>query len=85
MVPMGAVRDAGTPGCDIVPFAAADRAHRTALTEALAEHDDAILRAYVGDDVALPFERLREQLGGPDAPWRSSIRSSSDPRPEASG
>jgi ribosomal protection tetracycline resistance protein len=62
VLPMGTVRDAGTPAATFVPFIEADGAARTALAETLAEHDEAILRAYVGDESTLRFERLREQL-----------------------
>ncbi|HUP53968.1 MAG TPA: translation factor GTPase family protein [Methylomirabilota bacterium] len=62
VLPMGMIRDAGTPAATFVPFAAADRAPLTILAEALAEHDEAILRAYLEDETALPFDRLRRQL-----------------------
>ncbi len=63
VLPMGIVRDAGSPAAAFVPFAAVDDVHRTTLVEALAEHDDAILQAYVGDAAPLAYERLREELG----------------------
>ena len=62
MVPMGTVRDAGSRAAAAEPSTAADDAHGTALTETLAEHDEAILHSYVGDEAALPFEALRQQL-----------------------
>ena len=57
-----------------------DPAHVAALTEALAEHDEAILRAYVGDEAALSYPRLRRAAGGADTARASSIRCSSGPR-----
>ncbi len=62
IVPMGTVRDPGSRATTFVPFAAGDADHRMALAEALADHDDAILRAFVRDESALTAERLREQL-----------------------
>ena len=44
MVPMGTVRDAGSSAATFVPFTPADRPALTALTEALAEHDESILQ-----------------------------------------
>ncbi len=63
VVPMGTVRDAGRREASFVPFTPDDEAHRSALTEVLAEHDEAILRAFVRDEAALSPARLREQLG----------------------
>jgi ribosomal protection tetracycline resistance protein len=63
LVPMGTVRDPGTPNATFEPYAADDGADRNALTEVLAEHDEAILGAFVRDDAALPYARLREELG----------------------
>src|SRR5829696_576756 len=62
VVAMGCVRDVGRPEARFEPFASDDVAHRMALTEALAEHDEAILGAYVRDDARLSPERLRGQL-----------------------
>jgi ribosomal protection tetracycline resistance protein len=63
LVPMGTVRDAGRPEASVAPFEDDDTAHRAALTEVLAEHDEAILGQFVGDDAALTPARLREALG----------------------
>src|SRR6476646_4486790 len=49
VVAMGAVRGAGGRDATFVPFDAGDAAHRTTVAEILAEHNDAILRAFVGD------------------------------------
>ena len=63
VVPMARVVDAGRRETTVLPFTAADDTHRQILIEALAEHDDAILDAYVTDPTALTAERLHEQLG----------------------
>jgi ribosomal protection tetracycline resistance protein len=62
VVPMGTVRDAGRPEATFVPFSPDDTAHRTTITEILAEQDDSILRAFVSDEAALTPSRLRLQL-----------------------
>ncbi|HEY0444015.1 MAG TPA: translation factor GTPase family protein [Candidatus Limnocylindrales bacterium] len=62
LVPMERVRDAGGRTAVVEPFAAADTPHAAALTELLAEHDESILGAYVGDGRALPYSRLRREL-----------------------
>src|SRR6478736_2474103 len=46
----------------VTPFAASDPGHRLAVTEVLAEHDEAILRAYVRDEAGLSDVRLRDSL-----------------------
>src|SRR3954452_3358203 len=50
VAPMGTVRGAGTRDAAFVPFTAADDRHRMALTELLADHDEALLDAYLGDE-----------------------------------
>jgi ribosomal protection tetracycline resistance protein len=62
VVPMGTVRGAGSREATFAPHTSETPAHRAALTEVLAEHDEAILGAYVRDDAALSYPRLREQL-----------------------
>ncbi len=62
VVPMGRVVDAGRREASVAPFTAGEADHVAVLTEALAEHDEAILRAYVGDGAALSYPRLREHL-----------------------
>src|SRR6478672_5221686 len=62
VIPMERVSDAGRRTATVAPLGAADPAHRAALAEALAEHDEAILRAWVGDEDSLSHARLREQL-----------------------
>jgi ribosomal protection tetracycline resistance protein len=62
VVAMQMVRDAGNRTATLVALTADDPAHRAALTEVLADDDEAILRAYVGDEVGLSYRRLREAL-----------------------
>ena len=63
LVPMGEVRSPGHRDAAFVPFAGDDLVHRTKLAEILAEQDDEIMRAFVGDDESAHYDRLREQLG----------------------
>jgi ribosomal protection tetracycline resistance protein len=62
VVPMERVRDAGHPTATIEPCAGDDDGHRRAMIEILAEHDDAIVRSFVGDELALSPTRIGEQL-----------------------
>src|SRR6187431_2161904 len=62
MIPMGLVRGLGTREAAFEPGSTDDAAFRAALTEALAERDDAVLEAFVGDGPSLPSPRLRALL-----------------------
>src|SRR3990170_4181108 len=62
VVPMGTVRAAGSRDAMFEPFTTGDEAHRAALTEVLAERDEAILGAFVRDEAALSPAHLRAQL-----------------------
>jgi ribosomal protection tetracycline resistance protein len=62
VVTMTSVRHAGRRDTSVQPLGADDAAHVAVLAETLAEHDEAILRAYVGDEASLSYQRLREQL-----------------------
>ncbi len=62
IIPMENVRDAGGRAATVATFDIADEAQTRALAEVLAEHDEAILGAYLGQETALPASRLREQL-----------------------
>ena len=62
VVTMTSSQDPGRREARVLPLTRDDSAHRAALTEVLAEHDEAILRAYVGDEASLSYPRLREQL-----------------------
>src|SRR3954469_7920913 len=63
VVPMGTVRDPGTTAACFVPFGSSHPGHAAALAETLAEHDDSILRDFVGDPARLSYPRLRRALG----------------------
>src|SRR3954468_3342269 len=62
VVPMGSVRDTGRREAVFVPFGEDDGPNSMALMEVVADHDDAILQAYVRDGNALSYGQLREQL-----------------------
>jgi len=60
---MQRVREPGHASARIEPFGADDATHVTRLTDVLTEHDEAMLRAFVEDEVALSYPRLRRHLG----------------------
>jgi ribosomal protection tetracycline resistance protein len=62
IVAMGSVRGLGTRDARFVPSGTGDAAYVTALASVLAEHDDAILAAYVEDETEVPYSRLRDEL-----------------------
>jgi ribosomal protection tetracycline resistance protein len=62
VVAMGSARDLGTRGAAVTPFGASEVPFRTALTGLLAEHDDALLTAYVEEERTVPYARLRAGL-----------------------
>ena len=61
IVPMGAAQGLGTRGAAFLPFDPDDQRFREDLAEHLAEHDEAVLAAYV-ENRALPADRLRQAL-----------------------
>jgi ribosomal protection tetracycline resistance protein len=60
-VPMGCARALGTRAADFRLWGA-DAPSRARLAEVLAERDEAMLAAYVEDEVGVPHRRLREEL-----------------------
>ena len=62
ILPMGAVLEAGTREASFTLSRADDDGARERLAEVLAEQDDGILAAYVEDESAVRYHRLREQL-----------------------
>ncbi len=62
LVPMARVRDTGRRTASVIPLTGDDAAHVAALTEVLAEHDEGILRAFVQDETAQAYPRLRRAL-----------------------
>ena len=67
IVPMGTVRNAGTRQADFVPYGQGDSGTRSRLGAVLAEHDEAILAAYVDDQPSLSSRRLRRALAAQTA------------------
>ncbi|GAB2811310.1 GTP-binding protein [Streptomyces daliensis] len=61
---MGTVHGLGTPGAAWLPYGPRDAAFRSAAAELLAEHDDALLAAYVEDETSLSYSVLRDRLAG---------------------
>jgi ribosomal protection tetracycline resistance protein len=64
IIPMGSVSRLGTREAAFIPYNGADSASRSRLAELLAEHDDAILTAYLDDKAAIPPDWLHEKLAG---------------------
>ncbi|MDF2741517.1 MAG: GTP-binding protein [Actinomycetia bacterium] len=62
VVAMGSVTGLGTRECRFVPYGAADAAFTARLADLLADHDEALLAAYLDDEAALPYRRLRRAL-----------------------
>lgn len=62
IMPMGPTDSLGTREAGFRPSDAGDSGFRARLTEVLAERDDSILVAYVEDEAAIPYRRLREEL-----------------------
>ena len=63
IVAMGSARELGTRGADFAPYGAADVAFTSRLRDLLAGNDDAILAAFVDDEGAVSYRRLRVELG----------------------
>jgi len=62
IVPMGAVHHLGTAAAAWAPFGPADAHFAPALTDILTLHDDTLLAAYVANQRALTYQRLRSAL-----------------------
>jgi len=62
VIPMERVADAGRRTATVVPLGLDDPDHRATVAEALAEHDEAILRAWVGNEASLSYPTLLAQL-----------------------
>ena len=62
IVPMGSVHNLGRRDASFARYGAADAGFTAGLAEALAEHDDALLAAWVEDEAAVPYSRLRAAL-----------------------
>jgi ribosomal protection tetracycline resistance protein len=64
ILPMGAVRGLGTPEAVFIPDNAANPAAMSRLAEVLAEHDDAVLAAYLDDQAETAGGWLNRKLAG---------------------
>jgi len=62
IVPMGSVTGLGRRSAAFTPYGPADAGFTAGLAETLAEHDDALLAAFVADETAVPYPRLRAGL-----------------------
>lgn len=62
VIAMGSVDAAGGRDARCTPYGHADAGFTDRLTELLADHDDALLAAYVENTSTLPYGRLREEL-----------------------
>jgi ribosomal protection tetracycline resistance protein len=61
-VAMGSAAGLGTRGARYTPYTAADAGFTGRLVDVLAGHDDALLAAYVTDETAVSYPRLRAAL-----------------------
>ena len=62
VVPMGTVHGLGTRDAGYRPYRAADAGFTARLADLLAEHDDALLAAYLDDETTVSGGRLRAEL-----------------------
>jgi ribosomal protection tetracycline resistance protein len=62
IVPMGSVRGLGSRAASFAGYGPADAGFTTGLAETLADHDDALLAAWIENDAAVPYPRLRAGL-----------------------
>jgi len=62
IIPMGSARDLGARSAAFTLYGSADEAFTARLVEVLADHDDALLAAYVDDRTAVAYRQLRDGL-----------------------
>jgi ribosomal protection tetracycline resistance protein len=62
VVAMGAVTGLGTRDAGFRPYSRADQEFAAVLADRLTSHDDQLLAAYVSDESAVPYRRLRRAL-----------------------
>ncbi|WP_405891110.1 TetM/TetW/TetO/TetS family tetracycline resistance ribosomal protection protein [Streptomyces sp. NBC_00133] len=62
VVPMGSAEGLGSRGACFTPYAAGDGDFASRLVDLLADHDDAFMAAFVEDEKALSYGRLRAEL-----------------------
>jgi ribosomal protection tetracycline resistance protein len=61
VIALGSARDQGTAAASCVPYGPGDREFTSRLTERLADHDDELLAAYLGE-ASISWGRLRRAL-----------------------
>ena len=59
---MGSVHELGARTASFACWDGSDAAFMARLTEVLAEHDEAMMAAYVRSEARVPYRRLREEL-----------------------
>jgi len=62
IIPMGSTDGLGTRSALYEPYGATDRGFTSGLVDLLADHDDALLAAYVNDEKEVSYRRLRGGL-----------------------
>ncbi len=62
IIPMGSAQDLGTRTPAVTPFDGSDPAFSDRMADLLADHDDRLLAAYVDDEQAVSYRRLRRAL-----------------------
>jgi ribosomal protection tetracycline resistance protein len=62
IIPMGSTSALGTRSPDFASYGDADADFTSGLVDLLADHDDALLAAYVNDETTVPYRRLRAEL-----------------------
>jgi ribosomal protection tetracycline resistance protein len=62
IIPMGSVEGLGTRSPGFTPYDADDADFSAGLVDLLADHDDALLAAYVDDEEGVSYRRLRDEL-----------------------
>jgi len=62
IIPIGSVSNLGTRNADFRPFDTTDTAFSSTLVGLLANHNDAILAAYVNDNATIQYHQLQHEL-----------------------
>jgi ribosomal protection tetracycline resistance protein len=62
VIAMGSARGLGTRSAAFTPYGPADTAFTARLAELIADHDDEFLAAYLDDQAAVSYGRLRDEL-----------------------
>src|ERR687898_1900302 len=62
IIPMGSASGLGTRSPGYTPYDAGDAGFTSGMVDLLADHDDAFLAAYVDDERAISYHRLRAEL-----------------------